>query len=332
MSDFLDSFLKPKLVDVVELESNKIKVVVEPLERGFGHTLGNALRRIMLSSMPGAAVVEARISGVLHEFLSKNGVYEDIMDLLLNLSGICFKLENRESVELSLSKKGPCKVFASDFVLPSDVKIINPKYVIANIDSSGDLGIDIRVLKDRGYKSVLHRYDYIKKDLIGWLPLDACFSPVNKVSYKVENTRVKNRTDLDKLIIFIETNGTITASEALHWSSKILSDQLSVFINFEREAVNDRQFVKDNINPELFKFVDSLELTVRSANCLKAENIHYIGDLVQKSEADLLKTPNLGKKSLMEIKDILHGKGLYLGYKDDSWLKFKDNDKNKDIY
>ena len=323
MSDFLDGFLKPKLVDVIELNDNKIKVIIEPLERGFGHTLGNALRRIMLSSMPGAAVTEVKISGVLHEFTAKNGVYDDMMDILLNISNIFFKIEDKDYVELSLSKKGPCTVFASDFILPHGVKIINPEHIIANIDESGDLGIDIRVIKSRGYKTMLNDNNYEKKDFIGWIPLNAFFSPINKVSYKVENTRVKNRTDLDKLIISIETNGTISASEALHWSSRILSDQLTIFINFDKESVKDEKLIKESINPEFLKTVDSLELTVRSANCLKAENIYYIGDLIQKSENELLKTPNLGKKSLMEIKDILYKKGLYLGTKDALWLKFK---------
>ena len=329
MSDFLNGFLKPKLVDVIELGDNKIEVTIEPLERGFGHTLGNALRRIMLSSMPGSAITEVKISGILHEFTAKNGVYEDIMDILLNLNNICFKLENKDYVELSLSKKGPCVVLASDFILPHGIKIINPDYVIANIDDSGELGIDIRVVKGRGYRTILNNQEIAKKDFIGWISLNTFFSPINRVSYKVENTRVKNRTDLDKLIISIETNGTISASEALHWSSKILSDQLAVFINFDKESVKDEQLVKESINPELLKSVDSLELTVRSANCLKAENIHYIGDLILKNESELLKTPNLGKKSLMEIKDILFKKGLHLGTKDSLWLKYKSENLDK---
>jgi len=329
MSDFLNGFLKPKLVDVIELDDNKIEVTIEPLERGFGHTLGNALRRIMLSSMPGAAVTEVKISGILHEFTAKNGIYEDIMDILLNLSNTYFKLEDKDYVELSLNKKGPCTVFAEDFILPQGVKIINPKHVIANIDETGELGIDIRVIKGRGYRTILNNKEIAKKNFIGWIALNSFFSPINRVSYKVENTRVKNRTDLDKLIMSIETNGTISASEALHWSSKILSDQLTVFINFDKESVKDDRLVKESINPEFLKSVDSLELTVRSANCLKAENIHYIGDLIRKNESELLKTPNLGKKSLMEIKDILSKKGLHLGTKDELWLKFKAENLNK---
>lgn len=329
MSNFIDGFLKPKVVDIVEVDKNNVRVTIEPLERGFGHTLGNAMRRILLSSMPGCAVVEAKISGVLHEFVSKDGVYEDIIDILLRLSGICFKLEGRDSVELSLSKKGPCQICASDFVLPHDVKVINPDYVLANVDASGDLGIDIRVLRSNGCRMAVNKHDFSKKDLIGWLQVDAFFSPVERVSYEVENTRVKNRTDLDKLIVSICTNGTITASEALHWSAELLCDQLSVFINFEKENIDKKVFSKNNVNSELLKTVDSLELTVRSANCLKAESIYYIGDLVQKAELELLRTPNLGKKSLTEIKDVLLKKGLTLGSKDENWLKTKEEYESK---
>ncbi|HIH2762868.1 MAG TPA: DNA-directed RNA polymerase subunit alpha [Candidatus Azoamicus sp.] len=328
MSSFFDDFLKPKIVDVKDLTNNDISIVIEPLERGFGHTVGTALRRVLLSSIPGCAVIEARLSGVLHEFMAKDGVYDDIMDIMIKLSGICFKMHNREHVELSLSKKGPCDVFASDFVLPSDVEIINPNYFITAVNVSGDLGIDIRVHKGRGYTSSNEKVDLNKLDFSGWLKLDTSFSPINRVSYEVENIRFKDRSDLDKLIINISTNGTIGAIESLHWASKILSEQLSVFISFEKEKVDIKSSVKDKINHELFRTVDNLELTVRSANCLKAENIYYIGDLVQKSEAELLKTPNLGKKSLAEIKHVLHERGLSLGCKDSNWSKVLEEYKN----
>lgn len=328
MSSFFDDFLKPKIVDVKDLTNNDISIVIEPLERGFGHTVGTALRRVLLSSIPGCAVIEARLSGVLHEFMAKDGVYDDIMDIMIKLSGICFKMHNRDHVELSLSKKGPCDVFASDFVLPSDVEIINPNYFITAVNVSGDLGIDIRVHKGRGYTSSNEKVDLNKLDFSGWLKLDTSFSPINRVSYEVENVRFKDRSDLDKLIINISTNGTIGAIESLHWASKILSEQLSVFISFEKEKVDIKSSVKDKINHELFRTVDNLELTVRSANCLKAENIYYIGDLVQKSEAELLKTPNLGKKSLAEIKHVLHERGLSLGCKDSNWSKVLEEYKN----
>lgn len=328
MTNFLDDFLKPKIVEVKEFGINDISVIIEPLERGFGHTIGTALRRVMLSSMPGFAVTEAKISGIYHEFMAKDGVYDDIMDILLKLNNIYFKVNDKDYVELSLSKKGPCEVYAGDFVLPNDVEIVNPNYLITTIDSSGDLSIDIKVSKGKGYVPACDRLDFNKSDLSGWLKLDASFTPINRVSYEVDNIRLKNRGDLDKLIFNINTNGTISAIEALHWASKILSDQLSVFINFEKEKVDVNLSVKDKVNPELFKTVDNLELTVRSANCLKAENIYFIGDLVQRSEAELLKTPNLGKKSLAEIKHVLHERGLSLGCKDSNWIKLIEDYKN----
>lgn len=331
MSNFLDNFLKPKLVDISETEPNKLKIVIEPLEKGFGHTIGNALRRVMLSALPGSAITEARISGVLHEFAIKDGMYEDVIDMLINLSNVHFKLEERDSAELSLSKKGPCKILASDFAVPDDIKIANPNFVIANIDYSGDLNLDVRVLKSKGCRLVLSKNNQIKKNLDGWFPLDAFFSPVNKVNFKIESTKTKSKIELDKLIIFVETNGTITASEALHWSSKILTEQLAVFIKFDKKEIEEQKTLKESINPELFKTVESLELTVRSANCLKSENIKYVGDLIQKTESELLKTPNFGKKSLSEIKDLLSSKGLSLGTKDDAWIKFKnENNENNE--
>ncbi|HFL8824231.1 MAG TPA: DNA-directed RNA polymerase subunit alpha [Candidatus Azoamicus sp. OHIO1] len=329
MSNFINNFFKPKLVDINEKDKYNITVTLEPLERGFGHTLGNSLRRVLLSSIPGCAVVEAKISGVLHEFKSKDGVYEDVIDILLNLGEIQFCLDGRDKVELTLLKKGHGKVLAGDFILPNDVKIMNPDYVLANIDSSGELQIDIRVARGRGYRSAYSNLSVSKENLIGWLQLDASFSPVNRVAYKVENARVVNRTDLDKLIIDISTNGTVSAFEVLHLAAKILTDQLSVFINHEDEKKDEIFSIEDEINPELLKTVDNLELTVRSANCLKAENIYYIGDLIGKSEFELLKMPNLGKKSLTEIKNILFSRGLTLGMKIDNWDKILEKHKSK---
>ena len=323
MYDFPNEFLKPKLSDVVKMDDNNLKVVIEPLEMGFGHTLGNALRRTMLSSMPGCAVTEVKISGILHEFTSKNGIYEDIIDILLNLSDICFKLNKKNSVELSLNKKGPCVILASDFILPDDVIIVNPDHIIANIDSSGDLEIDIRVSKGRGSIIVSDKYDFSKKELSGWLQLDAFFSPINKITYEVESTSIESRSDLEKLIMYVDTNGTITASDALHWASKILSDQLSVFIDLKKEVVKKKISVKDNVNPDLFRTIDSLNLTVRSKNCLRAEKIRYVGDLVQREEVILTKANNLGKKSLNEIKDLLYTMNLFLGSKIANWEKIK---------
>ncbi len=336
MSDFLDDFFKAKITNIVNIDKNNIKVTIEPLEKGFGNTLGNALRRVLLSFLPGHAIVEAKISGISHEFSSKEGVYEDVIDILLNLSGVHFKLENRNNVELSLNKKGPCKVFASDFVLTHGIEIVNPDHVLATLDNGCDFGLNVKIKRGRGHQIVLDKNEINEKKIIGWLKVDASFSPIEKVTYKIENARVKNKANLDKLVINIVTNGTISASEALHWSAKILCDQLSILIDFEKEKIDREESIKNKMNIELLKSVDKLELTARSANCLKAENIHLIGDLVQKTESELLKTPNLGRKSLNEIKDVLKERGLYLGLKDISWndLKAKNKDqinKNKDI-
>ncbi|QQG46739.1 MAG: DNA-directed RNA polymerase subunit alpha [Candidatus Azosocius agrarius] len=309
-------FLKPKLVTVQNIGFNKVKLILEPLERGFGHTLGNALRRILLSCIPGYAILEIKIDGVFHEYIAKDGIKEDVTDIILNLKGIRFKLENRDFVELNLYKKGPGVVIAGDILLPHNVKIINFDHVIAHITGSVELNILLNVVKGKGYFPA-----YLRKENtnVGWIQLDASFSPIKKVSYSVENTRVEQRTDLDKLIIELETDGTIEAEEAVRYASNVLSDQLSVFVNFEGDNKEEEISDQINIDPILLRPVDDLELTVRSANCLKAENIYYIGDLVQKTEIELLRTPNLGKKSLTEIKDILVSKGLSLGMHIDCW-------------
>jgi DNA-directed RNA polymerase subunit alpha len=320
MQRAVTEFLKPRLVDVQQVGYQRAKVVLEPLERGFGHTLGNALRRVLLSSMPGCAVVAAYIEGVLHEYTTKEGVQEDILDILLNLKGIEFVLEGREEVELKLSKQGEGPVLASDFELPHDVKIINPHYVIAHMTKAGDLKINIRVARGRGYEPISMRQNPEEETTsIGWLQLDASFSPVRRVTYVVENARVEKRTDLDRLVLDLETNGTIEPEEAIRWAASILVDQLSVFVELKGEKQAEPLRLRTEIDPLLLRSVDDLELTVRSANCLKAENIFLIGDLIQKSEVELLKTPNLGKKSLTEIKDILTNKGLSLGMKIENW-------------
>jgi len=316
MLNFINKFLKPKSIKTYETDKDNIKVVIEPLEKGLGHTLGHALRRILLSSIPGYAIIGAKISGILHEFLSKEGVYEDIVDILLNLSEISFKVNrNINSIELNLNKKGPCIIYAKDFIAPNYVKILNPNHVIANINSDGNLGIDVYVIRSIGHKLFNNKSFSSKKDLNKWLYVDAFFSPVKRVSYTVENTRIKNKTDLDRLVISLKTNGSISASNALHWSAKILSKQLSIFSAFNIEKPKKIKQLKHGKNYNLFKPIESLNLTVRSTNCLKSENIHYIGDLIKKTEIELLKMPNLGKKSLMEIKNILSTKGLKLSDK-----------------
>ncbi len=323
MQRALKDFLKPRLVDVQQLGYHRARFVLEPLERGFGHTLGNALRRVLLSSMSGCAVVEALIDGVLHEYTAKEGVQEDVVNILLNLKGIQFILEGRDQVELSLSKQGAGPVLASDITLPHDVSIVNPNHVIAHMTKSGRLDMTIRVARGRGYEPALGRQQDLAEDEprkeIGWLSLDASFSPVHRVTYTVENARVEKRTDLDRLILELETNGTVQPEEAIRLAASILVDQLSVFVELKGEKQMDLLPSDSNIDPLLVRCVDDLELTVRSANCLKAENIYYIGDLIQKTEVELLKTPNLGKKSLTEIKDILAAKGLSLGMRLEGW-------------
>lgn len=321
MQRAVKEFLKPRIIDVQEVGHRTAKIVMEPLERGFGHTLGNALRRVLLSSMPGCAVVEAQIEGVLHEYTTKEGVQEDIIDILLNLKGIEFKLEGRDEVELKLEKEGEGPVLAGDFELPHDVQIMNPEYVIANMTKAGNLKMTVRVARGRGYEPVSMRIDPEETARpIGWLQVDSSFSPVRRVTYSVENARVEKRTDLDRLIIELETNGTIDPEASIRYAASILADQLSVFVDLKGEKQAEPARMRAEIDPVLLRPVDDLELTVRSANCLKAENIFYIGDLVQKTEVELLKTPNLGKKSLTEIKDVLAAKGLSLGTRIEGWV------------
>jgi DNA-directed RNA polymerase subunit alpha len=294
---------------------------MEPFERGYGHTLGNALRRILLSSMTGYAPTEAQIAGVVHEYSTIDGVRDDVVDILLNLKGIVFKLHNRDEVTLHLKKEGEGVVTAGDIELPHDVEIINPDHAIATLSSGGRLELQLKVEKGRGYvpgNVRAFRDDHSKT--IGRIVMDASFSPVKRVSYIVESARVEQRTDLDKLVMTIETNGAIAPEEAVRQSARILVDQLSVFAALEGTAEpSSAQRVSPTVDPILLRPVDDLELTVRSANCLKAENIYYIGDLIQRTENELLKTPNLGRKSLNEIKEVLAARGLTLGMKLENW-------------
>ncbi len=323
------NFLKPDHINIVELDNYNMRVTIEPLRKGLGHTLGSSLRRTLLSFVPGCAITEAKFFGLTHEFIAKSGVYEDMLDILLNLGGICFKMEDKNFIELKLSKNGPCKILASDFPLPEGVSIINPNHVLANVDVYGNLEIGARVVKGQGFQEALSKYDFKKKKLIGWIQLDAFFNPIEKVSYKVEDSRIQCRDDLDKLIIFIKTNGTVSASEALKVSAKMLIDQLSIFLDLKKKLIEKKIIDKDEINSDLFKPIDSLDLTVRSTNCLKAEKIYYIGDLIQKSERDLLKIQHLGKKSLVEIKTLLQKKKLSLGTRNPAWVKMKSDYENK---
>lgn len=318
------NLLKPKTINVEQLSANRAKVTLEPFERGYGHTLGNALRRVLLSSMVGHAATEVTIAGVLHEYSSIDGVQEDVVNILLNLKGVVFKLHNRDEVTLSLRKDGAGPVTAADIQTPHDVEIINPEHVIVNLSHGGKIDMQIKVENGRGYvPGTVRRYGDESTKSIGRIVLDASFSPVKRVSYTVESARVEQRTDLDKLVLEIETNGAVTAEDAVRASAKILVEQLAVFAQLEGNELaafdTPVQRSSQQFDPILLRPVDELELTVRSANCLKAENIYYIGDLIQRSENELLKTPNLGRKSLNEIKEVLASRGLTLGMRLESW-------------
>ena len=313
-------FLKPRAVRVQPSGLNRAKVTVEPFERGFGHTLGNALRRILLSSMPGAAIVEAEIEGVLHEYTSIEGVQEDVVDILLNLKAVAIRMHAREEAELTLAKKGPGPVVAGDIQCDHDIEIVNPDLVIANLTKAGELRAVLKVARGRGYHPAMQAATFEEQTRpIGRLQLDASFTPIRRVTYSVEAARVEQRTNLDKLIIDIETNGTIEAEDAIRRAGSILKNQLDVFVELQGEGDPAYGSTETHVAPILMRPVDELELTVRSANCLKAESINYIGDLVQRTEVELLRTPNLGKKSLTEIKEVLENHGLALGTHLDNW-------------
>ena len=316
----LSDFLTPQVIKVDEFDSCHSRVVLEPLERGFGHTLGNALRRILLSSMPGCAIEEVEIDGVVHEYSTIEGVREDVIEILLNLKGVAIVLNNKDEVVFNLSKKGAGVVTAGDIAIDHDVEIINPDHVIANLNSNGEINMRLTVRKGRGYSPADSRVqDDDETRSVGKLLLDASYSPVRRISYSVESARVEQRTDLDKLIIDLETNGTIEPEEAIRRAATILQHQLAVFVDLQSEIIAEPEEREDEIDPILLRPVDDLELTVRSANCLKAEDIYYIGDLIQRTEVELLKTPNLGKKSLTEIKDVLATRGLSLGLRLENW-------------
>ncbi len=320
MSSTFNDLLKPRRVDVEPISSTSATIVIEPLDRGFGHTLGNALRRVLLSSMPGCAVVEAEIEGVLHEYTTIEGVQEDVTDILLNLKGLAIMMHAKDEAVLTLKKSGPGVVHASDIAVDHDVEIANPDHVIANLTKAGELNIVMKVSRGRGYKPVLIGGTDEVEQTIGQLKLDASFSPIKRVSYEVQSARVEQRTNLDKLVLEIETNGTIDPEDAVRQAATILRSQLAVFVDLEaEEAIEASQSNEPEIDPILLRPVDDLELTVRSANCLKAESIYYIGDLIQRTEVELLKTPNLGKKSLTEIKDVLASRSLSLGMRLENW-------------
>ena len=321
MQGSVTEFLKPHLVNIEQISLTHAKVTLEPLERGFGHTLGNALRRILLSSMPGCAVTEVEIDGVLHEYSSKEGVQEDILEVLLNLKGLAVKVQNKDDIVLTLTKSGIGPVTAGDITHDGDVEIVNSNHIICHLtDKNASINMRIRVQRGRGYVPASARVHTQDDDRpIGRLLVDARFSPIDRIAYNVEAARVEQRTDLDKLVIEMETNGTIDPEEAIRRAATILAEQLDAFVDLRDVRQPEVKEEKPEFDPILLRPVDDLELTVRSANCLKAETIHYIADLVQSTEVELLKTPNLGKKSLTEIKDVLASRGLSLGMRLENW-------------
>jgi len=319
MQNSATEMLTPRNIDVTSYNSTHAKVVLEPLERGFGHTLGNALRRILLSSMSGCAIVEVEIDGVEHEYSTIEGIQEDVMEILLNLKGVAVVMEGRDETTVTLKAQGPGVVTAADIQCDSHLEVVNPEHVIATITGKKSLNMELRIVRGRGYQPSDARVSDDENRTIGRLQLDASFSPIFKVSYSVDSARVENRTDLDKLVLELETNGTIDPEESIRRAATILQQQMAVFVDLQGETAEEPEEKEEEIDPILLRPVDDLELTVRSANCLKAESIYYIGDLIQRTEVELLKTPNLGKKSLTEIKDVLASRGLSLGMRLENW-------------
>ena len=323
MNTEINEMLTPKVVKVQNDNNNHSRVILEPFESGYGYTIGHTLRRILLSSMPGSAITEVKIDGVLHEYSTIEGVQEDVIDILLNLKEVAIKLHSAEEVELTLNKQGPAVVTAGDIQLSHDVEVMNPDHVIAHLNEKGSLNMRLTVKRGIGYNNA----DTVVRDIdgelerkeVGTLKLDNAFSPIKKVAYSVDSARVENRTDLDKLTLDLHTNGTVDPETAIKIAATIIQRQLNSFVDLKYEEELDKSNEEPAFDPILLRPVDDLELTVRSANCLKAENIYYIGDLVLKTENELLKTPNLGKKSLTEIKDVLASRSLSLGLKLENW-------------
>jgi DNA-directed RNA polymerase subunit alpha len=310
--------IKPNKLDVSS-EGSIGKVIAEPLERGFGLTLGNALRRVLLSSLQGAAVTAVQIDGVLHEFSSIPGVREDVTDIILNIKEIALRMESEGSKRMVVRKEGPGVVTAGDIQTVGDVEILNPELVLCTLDEDSEIRIEFTVETGKGY--VAAERNRSEDSPIGMIPVDSLFSPVRKVSYKVDNTREGQVLDYDKLTMTLETDGSVTPEDAVAFAARILQDQLTIFVNFEEpeKEVVQEQVAELAFNPALLKKVDELELSVRSANCLKNDNIVYIGDLIQKTEAEMLRTPNFGRKSLNEIKEVLASMGLHLGMEVSAW-------------
>ena len=320
MQDIFDQMLVPTDLKVKEKSTNHFELTLEPFNGDFGSTLGQAIRRTLLSSMPGSAVVGLEIEGVTHEFSTIEGVREDVVEVLLNVKELALKQDTRTSRVLSISKKGPTVITAADIQLEAGVEVMNPELVLLHVTENIEFNMKLHVASGYGYKTVQELKDSGDiSDQVGVIHLDASFSPINLVVYKVQDARVKNRTDLDKLTLEIMTDGTITPEESIQRVATILQYQLSSFTDISLQPKKEQEEKKDQVDPILNCLVEDLELTVRAANCLKAEHIHYIGELVQKAEVDLLKTPNLGRKSLNEIKSLLAKHGLCLGLQINNW-------------
>ncbi|MEW5007963.1 MAG: DNA-directed RNA polymerase subunit alpha [Cycloclasticus sp.] len=319
MQNLLSGFLQPKVTGVQSITPTFSKVTIEPMERGYGHTLGNALRRVLLSSISGCAVTEIKIEGVLHEYSTIDGVQEDVIGIMLNLKNLAVTLNSKDEAVLTIEKTGAGEVTAADIKIDHDVEIVNPELVIANLTANGKLSMTIKVERGSGYQTAASRKQDDEELPIGTLLLDASFSPIKRISYNVDTARVEQRTNLDKLVIELETNGTTDPEETIRAAATILHHHIAVFVDL-KDIVDEPELPKEpEFDPILLRPVDDLELTVRSANCLKAEQIFYIGDLIQRTEVELLKAPNLGKKSLTEIKDVLASKGMSLGIRLENW-------------
>jgi DNA-directed RNA polymerase subunit alpha len=311
--------IKPNKLDIVSSTPTKAVIVAEPLERGYGLTLGNALRRVLLSSLQGAAVTAIQIDGVLHEFSSIAGVREDVTDMVLNIKEIAIRMEGDGPKRMVVRKEGPGVVAAGDIQTVGDVEILNPDHVICTLDEGAEIRMELTVDTGKGY--VAAERNRAEDAPIGLIPVDSLYSPVRKVSYKIDATREGQVLDYDKLTLTVETNGSVTPEDAVAYAARIVQDQLSIFVNFDEPVKEEPEEKVQELafNPALLKKVDELELSVRSANCLKNDNIVYIGDLIQKTESEMLRTPNFGRKSLNEIKEVLAGMGLHLGMEVPTW-------------
>ena len=315
------ALIKPSKLKLISDEDTQYKatLIAEPLERGFGLTLGNALRRVLLSSLQGTAVTAIKIDNVLHEFSSIDGVREDVTDIVLNIKSLSLNMHSEGVRKMNLNVTGPGEITAGMINTPSEIDIINPELVICNLDDNTEFNMELTVAKGKGYVAAEHNKP--EDSAIGLIPIDSIFSPVKQVSYSIENTREGKVLDYDKLTMSIETNGSVSPEDAIAFAARIIQDQLQSFINFEEpeEIQEEPDALEPQFNKNLLRKVEELELSVRSMNCLKNDNIIYIGDLVQKSEGEMLRTPNFGRKSLNEIKEVLTGMSLYLGMEIPNW-------------